>query len=239
MTQVRSYNRSVDINSMPDHIRRLHISPEGFPVPWFVVWFKDGQPCEDGEGLPDFRITDPHKIVRAVKQRRCWICGEGPLGVNLSWCIGPMCAINKVISEPHAHRSCCIWSAKNCPFLARPKMKRHDADLRDESGNLLGGLQDAPGFGLRRNPGAVCVWTTKSFKVFNPQHGQPGVLFNLGPPVETLWFANGRAATREEVMESIDSGYPTLVEMAKKDGGNSLAALAKQREIALKLVPAQ
>ena len=223
-----AYNRSVDTDSMPDRIRRLPISPEGFPVPWFVTWFKDGKPCPDGEGLPDFRVIDPRKMKAAMSRNLCWVCGS-PGGVFKCFVIGPMCAINRIISEPPSHRDCAIWSARVCPFLSRPKMVRNEKGMPE-------GMVGPAGFGLKRNPGTVCVWITKSYQPFKPPGG--GILFSLGTPMECLWFAEGRKATRAEVMASIDSGYPELEKLARMEGKDALAALATKREVVIKaLVP--
>jgi hypothetical protein len=230
MTQAATYNRSVDVGSMPDRIRRLPISPQGFPVPWFVTWFDDdGKPCPTGEGLPDFRVVDPRKMRKAMDNHVCWTCGT-TMGVHKCFLIGPMCAINRVISEPPSHRDCAIYSAKVCPFLSRPKMVRNER-------NMQAGLVEPAGVGLKRNPGAVCCWVTKSYRPFRPPGG--GVLFSLGRPTEVLWFAEGRRATRKQVMASIESGYPTLEELARQEGPDAMAALKTQREVAMALVPDQ
>lgn len=233
---VTTYNKSVDVASMPDRIRRLPISEQGWPVPWFVEWFKDGKPCATGDGVPDFRIVDPRKITTAVKKQKCWVCGEGPLGIFKCFVIGPMCSVNRVISEPPSHRDCAIFAARICPFLSRPAMVRNQKGMYDADGKFL--FQEAGGVPLLRNPGAVCVWMTKTFQVFNPERGNPGVLFSLGRPTETIWFANGRRATREEVLDAIDSGYPTLEKIARDEGPEAVAALKTQREYAMALVPA-
>ena len=62
----------------------------------------------------------------------------------------------------------------------------------------LDDMEFAPGYGIKRNPGAVGVWTTLSYKTFKPQVGNPGILFELGEPEELRWFANGRVATDDE-----------------------------------------
>ena len=234
MPQAATYNRSIDVGSMPDRIHRLPISPTGYPVPWFVTWFKDGEPCRDGEGVPDFRVIDPGKMKEAMRRNLCWVCGAQG-GVHKAFVIGPMCCITKTISEPPSHRDCAIWSAKNCPFLSRPNMVRNEKGMYDESGKLMEGLQEPAGNGLLRNPGAVCVWITNSYRPFRPPGG--GLLFSLGPPSDVLWFANGRRATRAEVMASIDSGYPLLQDIAQQDGPAGIAALATQRAMAMALVP--
>jgi hypothetical protein len=236
INELAAYNKSVDIINMPSRIRKLPVSPQGFPVPWFVAWFDGETPCETGRGLPDFRVADTRKMMDAIKHHKCWVCGD-TTGVYKSFVIGPMCAINKVISEPPSHRDCAIWSARVCPFLSKPKMARNEKGMYDDDGNPTRGLSEASGHAIKRNPGAVCVWTTKTFKPFRPPGG--GVLFSLGPPMETMWFAEGRRATRKEVMASIDSGYPTLQELAREEGPEALAALATQRDIAMELVPEQ
>jgi hypothetical protein len=62
-------------------------------------------------------------------------------------------------------------------------------------------------------------------------------LFELGDPVEVLWFCHGRKATREEVLKSIESGYPLLLELAQQDGAEGVKALEEARDRALELIP--
>jgi hypothetical protein len=236
-SEVVAYNKSVDVASMPDRVHRLPVSAEGWPVPWFVTWFKDGKVCADGEGVPDFRVVDPRKITMAIKKQKCWVCGEGPIGVYKCFVIGPMCSVNRIISEPPSHRDCAIFAARICPFLSRPAMLRNEKGMYDENGKFL--FQEAGGIPLKRNPGAVCVWITKTYHPFNPQRGHPGVLFSLGRPVDVLWFSHGRRATRKEVLDAIESGYPTLEQIARDEGHEALAALSVQREVAMALVPVQ
>jgi hypothetical protein len=190
------------------------------PVPWFVAWI---------DGAPDFRCIDTPKIGRAVRENRCWVCGD-VLGQHKAFLIGPMCAINRVISEPPAHRDCAVFSAKACPFLSQPRMRRNVKDLPDER-------VAAAGFGIKRNPGAVCVWITKSFKPFRAHAGNAGILFRLDDPTECLWFAYGREATRAEVLQSIDSGYPSLMELAEQQGAAAVAALERYRDEVMPLLP--
>lgn len=228
------YNKSVDILSMPDRVRRLPISPEGFPVPWFVAWFKDGKISREGEGVPDFRVINTPKIGIAVKRHLCWLCGE-PIGQYKAFLIGPMCAINRVISEPPQHRDCAIYAARVCPFLSKPNMARNEKGLLDDKGDSK--FSEPAGVALKRNPGVVCVWVTKSYRIFQAEAGQPGNLFSLGRPTDVIWFAQGRRATRAEVLASIDSGYPLLQDAARQDGAEALKALETQRTVAMALIP--
>jgi hypothetical protein len=65
-----------------------------------------------------------------------------------------------------------------------------------------------------------------------------GVLFNIGEPTETLWFAEGKPATHADVMASIESGMPLLREAADKDGPLAHADLDERLQAALRYVPA-
>jgi hypothetical protein len=227
---MRELNEKIKAIPIPPRMKRLAISEQGWIVPWFVAWFDEGKPTEPGRGVPDFRVVDTPKIGIAIKQRRCWVCGDS-LGVHLAFVLGPMCAINRTISEPPSHRDCAIFSAASCPFLTQPRMRRNEKDLYEES-------KSAAGFGLKRNPGCACVWITRTYRPFRPQAGQPGILFEIGPPEEVLWFARGRTATREEVWESIESGLPSLRELAEGEGAAALAELARQTEAVMGLLPA-
>jgi hypothetical protein len=235
MSAPKDYAKAIDVLNMPDRIRALNVSPNGFPVPWFVVWYDGNGACQPGQGLPDFRVADTNKLRRAGKENLCWVCG-GKTGIYKAFCIGPMCAITRTISEPPQHRDCAIWSAKNCPFLCNPAMRRNEKGML-EDGRLRPGLIEPGGNPILRNPGAICVWITKTFKMFRPHTGNDGVLFRIGDPFETLWFAEGRRATLDEIKTSIDSGYPKLEEMARDEGPHAMAELVQYRERAMKLLP--
>lgn len=202
---------------MPKRIARLPRDHRGFPVPWFVQWYCEGAPSERGVGQPDFRVIDSPKIAVAHNRKLCWICGE-PRGVHLAFNIGPMCAINRTISEPPSHLDCAEFSAKACPFLSQPRMRRNEKDLPEDR-------NDAAGFGLKRNPGVACIWVTRTYKPFRPIIGKPGVLFEIGEPEQVLWICEGRPATRAEVWASIESGLPSLEELAVAEGNGAPEAL--------------
>lgn len=202
---------------IPARIKKLPVNKDGYPVPWFVAFI---------EGVPDFRVIGPDKIRDAVKMKLCWVCGE-PLGAWLAFTIGPMCAINRVSSEPPAHRECAIFSAKACPFLSNPERPRRES-------NLPVGHQEPAGLSIDRNPGVTLIWITKSYKII---YLDRGILFDIGPHEETLWYARGRLATREEVIVSIETGMPALEKAAQEDGEQALALLEKRCELAIGLLP--
>jgi hypothetical protein len=202
---------------MPDRIAALPRDAKERPVPWFVAWV---------DGVPDFRVIGPGKIAEAVMEKRCWVCGER-LGKYLSFVIGPMCAVNRISSEPASHRDCAIYAAQACPFLTTPKMHRNEKGLPGE-------VRPAAGIPSVRNPGVTLIWITKGYKILRVDNG---VLFQLGEPVGTLWFSEGREATRTEILHSIETGLPSLVELAKLDGPLAVKELERATKEALFLVP--
>jgi hypothetical protein len=181
-----------ELSLLPLRMRGLPLH-RGYPVPWFVA---------SVDGVPDFRVMDAGKFARAIREKRCWVCGD-VLGRYFAFVIGPMCAITRTTSEPPCHQECARWSAINCPFLSRPHMHRRDGDVPSDAA-------PAAGIPIDRNPGVACVWTTRDYERFSPPTG--GHLLRVGNPTEVQWFAEGRYATRAEVAASILSGFPALVE---------------------------
>lgn len=226
MNQLNEKMKALDI---PQNIRRLPIDRRGFPVPWFVAWVKDGKPVSPGEaggGEPDFRAVRPGGTIMAHNGRTCWLCGKKMLSFHKTFVVGPMCAVNRISSEPPSHLECAIFAARACPFLTQPKMRRNEKDLPDDT--------TTAGVPIQRNPGVCLVWTTRSYSVVPVDNG---VLFSIGNPIETLWFCEGRWATHDEVMNSINTGLPTLIDMATKDGPAALIDLVERIRVALRLVP--
>lgn len=201
----------------PPRILALPTDHRGFPVPWFVAWI-------DGE--PDFRVVAPGRQVEGHNKSLCWICGQR-LGRHRAFTIGPMCAVNRVSAEPPSHVDCAVFAAKACPFLANPRMRRNLKDLPEEA-------QDAPGITIARNPGVALVWVTKGYTPFRADHGY---LFDVGEPERVHWFAQGREATHDEVMESIASGLPILQAEAAKGGPKAMDQLRLMTRAAMRLVP--
>lgn len=209
----------MNLETLPERIKNLPRDERGYPVPWFVAII---------DGKPDFRAIDGEKMHRAVKEHRCWVCGEA-LGSYLAFVIGPMCALNRTIAEPPSHRECAEFSALACPFLSQPRMRRNTVNMPEEA-------VPAAGVGLERNPGACCVWVTKSYRILRVENG---VLFSIGEPLSVSWFANGRAATRAEILESIESGMPLLRPIAEAESPEAVAELDRRyKHVVETLVPA-
>jgi hypothetical protein len=228
------YRHDLSLPDMPASIAKLPVDARGYPVPFFVDHLPDG--------TPEFRAADPRKLVRCIREALCWVCGEklhrSRLGFKstVAFAIGPMCAVNKISAEPPSHPECAEWSARNCPFLARPHMKRRE----DEVFNAKT-AGDQRGHAILRNPGVILVWYTDGYAI---EPTEKGPLFKVKPLTRPpTWWAEGRPATRAEVMHSIDTGLPLLLEAAEKEATpelRSLAAVAinKALDAALKLVPA-
>lgn len=216
----QEYHHSLDGIPMPGRIAKLPIDPERkLPVPWFVHF--------DENGKPDFRIIGANKPRIAVSRKLCWICGE-PLGKFLAFAIGCMCAVNRVSSEPPAHRDCAEFSVRACPFLSHPEAHRREHGLGPLS------EENCPGIPIARNPGVTAIWITHSFRVFDAGNGQ---LIRVGDPLEVTWWCRGRAATRDEALHSIATGEGALREMAERQGAAAIKVLDQQLKDAFKLLP--
>ena len=97
---MKPLNKRIATLEMPDRFKRLPISDEGYPIPYFVGWV---------DGKPDFRLADPEKMAICYRHRRCWLCGE-QLGKFMAFVLGPMCAVNR--TAPSRHR---ITTARSMP----------------------------------------------------------------------------------------------------------------------------
>jgi hypothetical protein len=215
-----AYNIAINRLDMPARFLRLPIDDRGYPVPKFVAWV---------DGKPDFRVVDQRWMAQAVNKKLCWLCGE-KLGRYLAFVLGPMCAVNRINSEPPSHLDCARFAVKACPFLTQPRRGRN----RDEA--LPEKAEGAAGFAIDRNPGVSLIWITERYQMIRAPGG--GVLFQVGDHIGLEWYAHGRKATREEIMTSITSGLPILRGIAKQEGSNAIAELEVQIERGLALVPA-
>lgn len=220
-TKVRS-----GLPPLPWRMQRLPVDPDrGYPVPQFVAWFTaEGKACERGQGKPDFRVMDEKVLIESVKKRRCWICGMD-LAARMAFNIGPMCAVNRISAEPPSHPECALFAAMACPFLVRPHARRRD--------NVPEQTREPAGCMIRRNPGVALVWVCKGYEIIPDDQGRP--LFRIGDPTATHWLKEGREATREECLESIESGIPLLAEQAQSKA--ELAELERMKQAAMVYLP--
>lgn len=221
---------------LPRSMRRLPVDARGYPVPFFVAWLDpEVDPVQatvadevpPGEGIPDFRIMRHDALDECIERGACWTCGSA-LSAHKSYVIGPMCAVNRTSAEPPSHPECARFSALACPFLTRPKALRRTANLPPERVMPAGIM-------IERNPGATAVWTIRGRARGKPDSAGH-LLFDLGEPAWVEWYAEGRLATRHEIVASIESGLPLLREMCR--GARDHRALDEAVERALVLAPA-
>jgi len=215
-----------DIAEPPKLMRHLPIDKRGYPVPWFVDWLPNGE--------PEFRAMDRRKFNAAIDDKLCWTCGNKLFGEQV-FCIGPMCAVNRLSSEPASHWQCAVYAAQNCPFLSKPQMVRRKDGLTD--------VGAAAGEMIERNPGVTLLWYTRYHRILEIRN-RPGAgngrLFQLGRAYKVEWYCRGRIATRAEIVDSIESGIPLLREQAAKyDGPEGVIHLENQITKAWRLVPKQ
>lgn len=207
-----------ELPPLPENMRDLPVEERGYPVPYFVAYV---------DGKPDFRVMDAQKLRDAIRFRRCWLCGKS-MGRHGTFAIGPMCAINRTSSEPPSHRECAEFAVHACPFLMRPGMSRRE-EGRPE-GSVAGTM-------IMRNPGVMLLWGSRTWHTWGTEDA---ILFDVGEPLSVAWYREGRAATRAEVLASIEAGLPFLQDLAEKDNdpAASLAELARRKALAMALVPA-
>jgi hypothetical protein len=166
---------------MPIRIARLRRDPRGYPIPWFVH--------RPENGAIDFRVISPERLVLAVKERRCWVCGL-PLGTINAFVGGPLSAAQRLYSDPPSHEACAEFSAKVCPFLVIPTAHRREANKPDHV--------EMPGEHVMANHEVTGILITIGYTVL-PQ----GILV-ANRPREIRWFHQGRPATRSEVQHAIE-----------------------------------
>lgn len=212
---------------MPSRMKRLPVDDVGRPVPWMVSWV---------DGVPDFRLADARKIVEAIRDELCFLCGQrlhrvhGASTPKGTFVAGPMCLVNRTSAEPPNHHECAEWSAKACPFLTKPAKVRRDGNLPDEL--FVAGTM------IERNPGVTGLFMCNRWDIFSVPDGAggKGVLFNMSHISNVQWMAEGRQATADEVMTSVNDGLPALIELADNQS-DGMRALAHQLKIALRWVP--
>lgn len=210
-----SENLHPNLPALPPRIAKLPVDPRGFPIPWFVAKI---------DGKYDFRIMSSDSLRRAVVENLCWVCGE-PLGTWKAFVVGPMCVITGTSGEPPSHRDCAIFSAKHCPFLSKPKVERRGDNLPEKFK-----MNECH---LERNPGVALVLITKGYQVQQHQRSDGegwDILFKMGKAEELLFFALGKEATREQIMESVNNGIGELMVVAQAEGPESVADLKRKYE---------
>lgn len=205
---------------MPPRIATLPRDARGYPVPWFVEW---------RDGVPLFPVLDPRKWSRAVRHHLCWVCGQ-PLGRMMVFPIGPMCAINRITSEPGCHRDCAIYSVKVCPFLVNPNMRRVPFDKYRGDQQVIA----PPGIHSEGNPRMTALWSTTDFGVLRLPNGP---IIELGEPTAVSWWTRGAPATAQQAAAAFVEGAARLISVGEMQSEQAAVACVLQVIAARKLLP--
>jgi hypothetical protein len=111
---------------MPAAIAARPRDARGFPVLAITPW---------RDGVPEFAVTSPSRILVCAVERRCSICGLG-LGKGPVWRVVAADVAVAIAAgaggfedlpttvEPPGHRLCMLYAAVVCPWLARPNARR-------------------------------------------------------------------------------------------------------------------
>ncbi|HEY3528773.1 MAG TPA: hypothetical protein VGK78_06445 [Nocardioides sp.] len=148
---------------MPPAIAARPRDARGYPVLAITPW---------RGGVPDFAVTSPARILVCAVERRCSICGL-PLGKGPVWRVVAADEAAVIAAEPGhvenaagtveppGHRSCMLYAAVVCPWLARPNARRRldaeGAGLHVPRGEARGAVGEIGG--------AVVAFDTYEFTV--------------------------------------------------------------------------
>lgn len=188
-----------DLPPLPEKMKGLPISGQGYPIPWFTPW---------RDGKPDLKIASIHKLIRAFRESRCWVSGvRYQLGQELAFIGGPMLVVNGISSEPPSYLECAQFAVQACPFLSKPQAKR--------AASYGEGTENPPGEFIARNPGIACVVVSNDW---NPTRYGSGILFKVNDIRRVEWWIEGRLATTSEARERLHASVENAVrEVGDKD----------------------
>jgi len=155
----------------------------GYPVPAITPW---------PDGSPAFAQQSSFRTLICLAQRRCTVCGttmpRGPVyrvvDDEHADLIGAVLDVGKSLfnaapaMEGPGHRSCMIYSAIVCPYLASPGARRK---IETQSG-----LETLPRGDPRGASGGVAGFDGYSWKV-----GTRSLEIFFGQPVELLRYTEG------------------------------------------------
>ncbi len=136
--------------------------------------------------------------------------------------------VNRTSAEPPSHQECAEFSVRACPFLSLPNAQRREHDLPPD--------KYVDGAMIPRNPGVIVLWQTRR-DVETFRDGRGGFLFRLPDSTSLTFWREGRPATREEIVESIESGLPILRDMAIAEGPAAVADLDRRAATVLAGIP--
>lgn len=75
------------------------------------------------DGVPDFRVSDPDRVVEALANRLCAICGE-PLDYWMVFIGSKNMIEGRTAPEPMHHEACIRYALAVCPYLLGERNRR-------------------------------------------------------------------------------------------------------------------
>jgi hypothetical protein len=152
----------IDELPMPARVAARPRDARGYPVPAITPW---------QDGLPQFALTSLPRTYICAVERRCSICGDpmapGPVwrvlaGPEAQGIVAARAAGHRFLNraptgEAPGHRTCMLYAAVTCPYLARPTARR------GQPAEILGLSADRGG---SRGPGgAVAAFDQVEFQL--------------------------------------------------------------------------
>ena len=191
---------------VPPRMVALPIDDLGYPVPFGV---------DRAASTPTTRVMSRHAWAVCHNERRCYTCGQS-LGRHVTFLIGPMVAVNRVVSEPPSHLDCATWNVST--MSARE------------------GVQC-----LWTTRGTGSAEHRRGYIVFRDT-AQGDAKIEIAQPVTVSWWKGGEPASRNEVLDAIKEGMPALrklcgAELLAEHQSEANRQLDERLEAALKLVP--
>lgn len=163
----------------------LTMTAKGYFKPWFV---------QD----EDFRVMDPKKWMRAMKEKRCFICGLRITGEVMHMVHGPKSATNCCVSEPGGHRECMEYALQVCPYILYPNAKRREAGMPE-------GTNEGPNsnpLAELGNPGVYFITGAKRYMIHDSGHGYPLIGWNDNEVVyQARWVEGEKILERDGPLE--------------------------------------
>lgn len=122
---------------IPARMAGLPRDKHGYPIFWTAY--------VDAHGVPDFRVLEMPRVFRALKYRRCGMCGE-PISGRTFCLIGARDNVAELRgTDPPMHEDCARFALAVCPFLSGSSTRRSGKALGSDTVELATDFErDAP-----------------------------------------------------------------------------------------------
>lgn len=99
--------------TLPKKMRALGKDRRGYPIPYILL--------RDTDGRPHYTVNDTHRVMKALQEKRCGICGTR-LDKPMWFVGGPLSALHMdgAYIDSALHHECMTYALQVCPYLAAP-----------------------------------------------------------------------------------------------------------------------